>query len=119
MIWLIGLGGSFGAALRYFIGLQFQSRLKLKRPFPLHTWLINISGSFLLGVLAKLHLEHQLYDWVWYFAGVGFCGAFTTFSTFGFETVTLIQNRHIGLAIVYVSTSIILGVGAALLGYLI
>lgn len=117
MIWLIGLGGSIGAAMRYWIGLQFQQHVKLKQPFPLSTWLINISGSFLLGLLANFELNHQLPEWAWYFGGVGFCGAFTTFSTFGYETISLVLNRKIGLVITYVCTSVVIGAIAALLGF--
>lgn len=119
MIWLIGLGGTFGAALRYLVGLQFKKRVNLKQPFPLSTWLINVFGSFLLGVLANLHLDHQIQEWVWYFGGIGFCGAFTTFSTFGYETISLVENRKLGLAIAYVIASVVLGTLAALLGLLI
>lgn len=117
MIWLIGLGGSLGAALRFLFGSFISNRTKRMYPFPMGTWLINISGSFLLGIIANLHQSNQLSDWAWYFIGVGFCGAYTTFSTFGYETITLIHSNKIKIAILYVVSSFGLGVISAVIGF--
>ena len=119
MIWMIGIGGSLGAAARYLLGNLIRKGTQKIDPFPIGTWIINITGSFILGVLAQLHLTNQISDWLWYFAGVGFCGAYTTFSTFGNETITLIQTNKLKLAAIYVVTSIIFGVISAMIGFYI
>jgi fluoride exporter len=118
VIWLIGIGGSFGAAARYLLGNIIFSKKKLSS-FPLGTWLINITGSFLLGLLANLHLSNDISDGVWFFVGVGFCGAYTTFSTFGYETITLLQSNKKFLACIYVTTSVILSITTAAIGFII
>lgn len=118
MIWLIGIGGSIGAAARYLLG-NFMSKKKKLSPFPLGTLVINITGSFLLGLLANLHLSNDISDWVWFFVGVGFCGAYTTFSTFGYETITLLQSNKIIFAGIYVITSVILSIITASIGFII
>lgn len=121
MIWIIGFGGAIGAALRFLLGDYINKRWAKKgklHSFPLGTWIINISGSFLLGILAKLHLTNRIEDWFWYFVGVGFCGAYTTFSTFGFETIRLIEDNEIRLAFIYVFSSLVLGVLSALIGFI-
>ncbi|MBT2618995.1 MULTISPECIES: fluoride efflux transporter CrcB [unclassified Bacillus (in: firmicutes)] len=119
MIWLIGIGGSLGAAARFLLGSFINNRAKKIHPFPLGTWVINITGSFFLGVIANLHLNSQISDWVWFFGGIGFCGAYTTFSTFGYETITLIQSNKIKLAIGYVTSSVIIGAVSATIGLII
>ncbi|MFK2825292.1 fluoride efflux transporter CrcB [Bacillus sp. B190/17] len=116
MIWLIGLGGSLGAAARYLLGNLVNKKAKNIYPFPAGTWVINVTGSFLLGWIANLHLTGGIDDWVWLFGGVGFCGAYTTFSTFGNETITLIQSNQMKSAVIYVMTSVIVGCVSAAVG---
>lgn len=116
MIWLVGIGGSLGAATRYLLGLYINKHNKKLTPFPLGTWIINISGSFILGLLANYYLKNQMANWIWYFFGVGFCGAYTTFSTFGYEIITLLQSKNLNLAILYGITSAIVGSIFAFIG---
>lgn len=118
MIWLIGIGGSLGATARYLLGNFINKRKRLNH-FPMGTWVINITGSFLLGILANLYMLNEISDWVWFFFGVGFCGAYTTFSTFGYETITLLQSNKKILAGVYVFTSVIFSFLTAALGFII
>ncbi|MFS0777442.1 fluoride efflux transporter CrcB [Neobacillus sp. 3P2-tot-E-2] len=118
MIWLIGIGGSLGAAGRYLLG-NFINNKKKPGNFPLGTWVINITGSFLLGILYKLHLTNEISDWMWFFVGVGFCGAYTTFSTFGYETITLLQSNKKILAGLYVFSSVIVSIVTAAMGFII
>jgi fluoride exporter len=117
LIWLIGIGGSLGAAGRYLLG-NFINKKKT-RHFPLGTWIINITGSLLLGILYKLHMTNEISDWVWLFLGIGFCGAYTTFSTFGYETITLLQTNKKFLAGIYVLTSVIVSILTAAMGFMI
>ncbi|MDU4695532.1 MAG: fluoride efflux transporter CrcB [Paenibacillus sp.] len=117
MIGIVGLGGVIGTLLRYYLGQWVSSRAALSGTrFPWGTWIINLSGSLLLGVLSGLHARGSLPDWTWLMLGTGFCGAYTTFSTFGYETVTLIGKGHKVQAILYVLTSALLGVAFAWLG---
>ena len=117
-MWIfVGLGGILGAVIRYTLGTWIMSRTS--GSFPWGTWLINLTGSFGLGVLATSHLQSDLAEWLWLFLGIGFLGAYTTFSTFGMETVQFIQKGKNYSAIVYVTTSVILGIIFAFLGNLL
>lgn len=115
MIVLLGLSGAFGAWMRYTLGGWITG----KRPghFPWSTFAINLSGSLLLGCLAALHGAGVLSEGWWLVGGVGFCGSFTTFSTFGYEAVTLLLQRRAWLSAAYVGASAALGIGAAWLGF--
>jgi CrcB protein len=113
---LVSIGGVSGALARYYLGLAIAGRWG--GSFPYATLLINLSGSFVLGLLATLAIakpalvppEARL------LLGVGFCGAYTTFSTFGVETVTLVQQGAWGTAGLYVLLSNALGLLAAFAG---
>lgn len=119
MIWLIGIGGSLGAAVRYLLGEYVNKGARNRSLFPRATWIINCSGSFLFGLIVNVHQAGMISDWFWFFAGLGFFGAYTTFSTFGYETIHLIQLEKIKLAIMYIAMSIVLGLAFALLGLII
>lgn len=116
MIWTIGIGGSLGAATRYLLGNLISKYSTKLQPFPIGTWIIKITGAFLLGFLTQLHLANQISELIWFFSGVGFCGAYTTFSTFGNETISLIMSNKIKLAFLYILSTTILGIISALLG---
>lgn len=111
---VIALGGALGALTRYQLGLWISS--KWNQGFPLHTFLINITGAFLLGFLNILFLERLTVSPLWRMGiGVGFLGAYTTFSTFGFEVITLLESGSTGLAALYTILSIGVGfIGVAL-----
>lgn len=110
---LVGIGGFLGAITRYLIGQWLTP--KLSTSFPLTTWLINISGSLVLGILAGLQLPTTL----WLFFATGFLGAYTTFSTFGYETLYLIKQKHTRIAIFYVFSSVLVGILFAWFGFLL
>lgn len=114
---LVGLGGILGAWARLYLGLAVA--LRVGTSFPYGTLLINVLGCFVLGVINTLVLERGVAD-AWRLAlGVGFCGAFTTFSTFGFETLALLREGRYGAAATYVVLSNMLGLAAATLGWLV
>ena len=105
------LGGAVGTGARYLIALT-APRL-LGTSFPWATLIVNVSGSLLLGVLAVLFLErvppHQR---TWFLLlGVGFCGGYTTFSTFSLDVAVLYERGEIGLAALYVLLSVVLSIG--------
>ncbi|GLC89174.1 fluoride efflux transporter CrcB [Lysinibacillus piscis] len=106
---LVGIGGIFGALTRYLISKQLHSA------YPWATLLINSTGSFALGLLFAL----QPAAWLWQLLGIGFLGAYTTFSTFGFETVQLIEQQKGRQACLYISSSVLIGLLSALLGFMI
>ena len=114
MIWLIGLAGMAGTLARFYVGKRMQALTGNR--FPWGTWLINLTGSYVLGLLFGLHAEHRIPEWAWLAFGIGFCGAYTTFSTFGYETLQLLTNRQPGRAVFYVLGSVVPGVLLAWLG---
>lgn len=114
MAWLyVAVGGAAGAVARYAAG----QALGPPRPdaFPWHTFAVNVAGSLILGLVLALvpaddprHLRALL--------AVGFCGGLTTFSTFGYETVSLLQARAYGVALAYAGGSFALALLAVVLG---
>jgi len=114
MNWLlIGLGGSAGAPLRYLLDAAISRRASAS-VLPWGTIVINVLGSAILGVLVKLSSGHSAF---YALAATGFCGAFTTFSTFIWETLALAEDGYRALALVNVAISLALGLGAAALAY--
>ena len=109
------LGGALGAASRLAIG-TFVSRF-YTAVFPLGTFLINISGSFLIWLLMMLFLYRSTISANWrLFLVTGVLGGYTTFSSFEWETLFAIRSGAGPIAIVYVLLSVILGLFAAWLG---
>ena len=111
---VIALGGALGALSRYELGLWISARWNPS--FPLPTFIINVSGAFLLGFINILSIDKIPISPLWRLGiGVGFLGAFTTFSTFGFEVFTLIEKGSYTTAVSYTLFSIFVGfLGVAL-----
>jgi fluoride exporter len=114
---LVGFGGVFGAIARFLLGKWISTKAQFA--FPFGTLIINIGGSFLLGILATLHINHEISDSIWLLLGTGFLGAYTTFSTFGYETLQMLERKAAKEAILYTSTSVLLGVVFAWFGSLL
>jgi CrcB protein len=113
---LVGIGGFLGANARFFMA----QRVVLLWPtrFPLGTLLINVSGSFLLGVLGSVIAQRlpPASDLLRLALGVGFLGAFTTFSTFELETHSLVEDGAWLSASAYVAASVFVGLLAVRVG---
>lgn len=110
----VGAGGFVGAIARYSLALLVDARMG--SPFPYATLLINVTGSFVLGVLSGLLEFSSLPPEVRLTIGVGFLGAYTTFSTFTYETLRLVEAGDTVLALAYVAVSVLAGLAAATLG---
>lgn len=95
---LVALGGCVGSMLRFYISMRFNKKL-------LGTMIANITGSILLAWLVGLYASGELSQQIWLIAGVGFSGAYTTFSTFSHETLNLLSNRQFLAAACYVLSS--------------
>ena len=114
---LVGLGGFLGASARYWVGHLISRALPAHFPYP--TLWINITGCFGIGVLMTLIEERaMLGPDTRLFAVVGILGGYTTFSTFGYETVSLIRQGHAIAALLNISGQVILGLLAVWLGAL-
>lgn len=111
---IVGAGGFVGAVCRYLIGMI---PLKEGCAFPIKTLMINIVGSFMIGIVAALASETDfLNPRTVLFLKVGICGGFTTFSSFTLESADLIKSGKMQLAVIYTILSIILGVLAVFAG---
>jgi CrcB protein len=108
---LVFLGAMVGAPLRYLLDRAVQARHD--SVFPWGTLSVNVIGCLVLGGLTGAALPSPALSLL----GTGFCGALTTYSTFGYETVRLAEQRSYFYAAVNVVVSVIAGLGAALLGY--
>jgi CrcB protein len=107
---LVALGAAVGAPLRYLTDQALRARRD--SVFPWGTLTVNVTGSLLLGVLIGLPAN----DTVLLLAGTGFCGALTTYSTFSYETLRLVQTRAWLVAAASVLANLVAGIGAAFAG---
>jgi len=112
---LVLLGGAVGAPLRYLTDLFVQSRHD--SVFPWGTFTVNVVGSLILGVTAAMVTHLDLPGWVLVLVGTGFCGALTTFSTFGFETVRLLEDGAVLAAVTNSLASLLAALGACAAGW--
>ena len=104
MYLFVALGGALGSGLRYFL----SNKINCGGDFPLATLIINVVGAFFLAIIAFYAEKNKLDPRLILFLKVGFCGGFTTFSTFAFEIFNLEKNGNLMLSIFYALISIIL-----------
>jgi CrcB protein len=108
---LVGLGGALGAIARYLLsGFVLHQTEDWK--FPLPTFLVNVVGCLVAGILTGLVIRAGDFSQptrIFLFTGI--LGGFTTFSAFGVETVHLLRDGHFGIAVLYVGLSVVVGLG--------
>jgi fluoride exporter len=112
---LIALGGAVGSVARYVLGRAVQGALHLE--FPTGTFAVNLAGCLLIGVLARVFMHSQTDLPLRATLIVGFCGGFTTFSTFTLETFGLIQGGEWAKALIYAGLSCIVCVCSTAAGF--
>lgn len=118
MNWLlVALGGAVGGPLRYLIDRAVQSRHD--SVFPWGTFVVNLTGSLLLGVLTGLAFGGAAGEAAGALLGTGLCGALTTYSTFSYETLRLAERGALVPAVVNVLGTLLAGLGALYLGLLV
>jgi fluoride exporter len=115
MLFYVAIGSALGGVSRYLLGGLVQ-RL-LDTTFPAGTLFVNISGSFLLGVILRYAVDTSLTPEVRAFLTIGFCGGYTTFSTFSYETVALLKGGEWTRAGFYVAASVLLSLVGTFLGF--
>ena len=107
----VAAGGFVGAPSRFLVDRLVTDRVEAD--FPWGTFIVNISGSFLLGLLTGLDLAGHMPVLVKALVGTGFCGAYTTFSTWSFETIRLLEENEIVEALLNAAVSLLTGLLAA------
>jgi CrcB protein len=115
---LIGTGGFLGSISR-FLASRFIQNI-FPSAFPFGTFLVNISGCFLIGLIYGFSEKSSLVSSEWkMFLAVGFCGGFTTFSTFANENLALLRDGEFLHFLMYTGLSVILGITATFIGVII
>jgi len=112
---LVALGAAVGAPLRYLVDRVVQARHDSL--FPWGTFVVNVTGSLILGLLAGGANAHAVPGKALALLGTGLCGALTTYSTFGYETLRLLEDRARLYAVLNTAASVVTGLSAAFAGF--
>jgi CrcB protein len=116
LLWYVAIGAAAGGVARFWLGGLIQQRTG--PGFPVGTLVINITGSFLLGLLMRYSLQSEMVSpEVRTMLTTGFCGGYTTFSTFTYETAMLLEDGEYGRASLYVGASVFVALAGMFLGF--
>ena len=111
---LVGAGGAAGSMARY--GVSYVISRYIDHPFPFATFTINVFGSLIIGLLFGLFGRHQLQEGGYLLLASGFCGGFTTFSSFALENINLVQKGQSFTSLLYMGLSLVVGLALCKLG---
>lgn len=112
----VAAGGAVGSVVRLLVGAAIQQRASTT--FPVGTLVINITGSLVLGFVLRLALDTSaISPTLRALLTTGFCGGYTTFSAFSYESAVLVEGGSYGRALVYALASVVLSVAAAFAGF--
>ena len=115
LLFYIFLGGGLGSVCRHLLGLWIDRQLTTA--FPTGTFVVNITGCFLIGLLYGIAIRYSWLNVEWrLFLITGICGGYTTFSTFSYQALGLIREGNYGYFLLYVAGSVVLGLLATMLG---
>jgi len=116
--WAVAVGAALGGVARYYLASALQQRLGAT--FPWGTLAVNVSGSLLLGVLIRYALATPTVSVeMRALLTTGFCGGYTTFSTYSYETATLLEDGQYGRAGAYALGSVVVALGATFAGFML
>ncbi len=118
MLWIaVGVGGALGSMVRH--GANVATARWFGQPTPYATAFVNISGCLIIGLLAGLTAAGtlRLSEPARVFVFVGIIGGFTTFSSFGLDSLTLVRSGATGAALANVAAQVVIGIGSVFLGY--
>jgi fluoride exporter len=113
IILIVAAGSALGGVARFLVGRWVHETFQIS--FPLGTLIINVTGSFLIGIFYAWAVKGTISEETRLMLTAGFCGGFTTFSTFAWENLELLRNGHALQALTYSLASVVLGIGAAIL----
>ena len=114
MLWGIAVGGALGTLARWGIGAWAQ---RFSAEFPYGTLTINVIGSLILGFLLRYMTQTNAAPELRAALTIGFCGGFTTFSTFSYEAARLLEDGSTLRAVTYMAASVLLSLGAVFVGF--
>lgn len=115
---MVGVGGFLGAVARFWLGGYISEKMGTR--FPYGTFVINCTGCFLIGFIITLMAERTHWSPNWrYLIPIGFIGAYTTFSTFEYETFRAMQDGEMLIAFLTVAASVVVGFFAVWLGVIV
>ncbi len=115
---IVGTGGFIGTVLRYLV--QVYAEKLMNSTFPLGTLLVNVAGSFLIGIIYAFAEKGNFMNSEWrIFLAVGICGGFTTFSTFAMDNLNLMKDNSLLQLMLYTGGSLFLGIMGVYLGIIL